>query len=218
MRGLLSCLLGCSLLACHAPAQNTDVTKRSGDPLVEHESQELFKEGQALARAGDLVRAEQYLNAAAERGYPTSETVPLLIDVCIRGSRYDAALAHARPQLALEPGNWRLRFLVATLHLAVGHKHNAKSELTRVLLDAPDAENAHYEMGRLLWTESDKQTAIAHWGRYLELAPEGKHAADVRALMRLESQLGNKDAASGENAEPVQVPSKIAPPKKIEQL
>ena len=161
-------------------------TAHTSDPLVDTDAQVIFDMGKALAQAGDLVRAEQYLGAAAERGFPEAQTAPEIIDVCIRGKRYDSALLHARARLQVVPKNWRLRLVVATLHNALGHTQQARDELERIISEEPEkASDAHFLMGRMLRSGPDRQDAGSHFARYLELSPEGKHASAATSFLRV---------------------------------
>lgn len=97
---------------------------------------------EALARQGDLVRAEQYAMLAVQRGMPLEQALPLLVDVCVRASRISAALHHAEPVLRAAPHNHRLRFVVASLYLALSRPDDAMRELRLVLQSEPKHEGA----------------------------------------------------------------------------
>lgn len=167
--------------ACTSARQGNATTP--SDPLTDVDGSALFAEGQRHAQSGDLVRAEQYLVAAIDKGHPSAEVLPVLMEVCIAGDRFDTALSHARPHLLREPQNWSLRYMVATLYSAVGKTPLAIEHLERVLMDAPEEANAHYTLGKLMWQENDNARAVALMERYISLAPKGNHAPDARALL-----------------------------------
>ncbi len=159
--------------------------QRHGDPLATADAAALYAEGRGYAAVGDLVRSEQYLVAALNKGHSSHEVLPLLVEVCVRGNRYDTALFHTKPFLERDPANWRLRYLMATLHSAVGREDRAIEHLEQVLVDAPTEPDAHYTLGRLLWARNDKPRAVLLLQQYLELAPDGGHVASASSLLRL---------------------------------
>jgi predicted Zn-dependent protease len=193
-----------ALVMCIAPAcggaQDRRLAAPAGDPLTEVSSRALFERGVSLALAGDYIRAEQYLSAARDRGHAPAEVVPKLIEVCVAGSRYHTALAHATSYLEQTPSDWSLRLLVASLHLAVQNPASARRELARVVEEHPGEPTAHY----LLATVSsdhmgDPTVAAHHYRRYLELSPDGDHAYTSRAWLRAHAALD--PAAAPDRAE-----------------
>lgn len=156
-----------------------------GDPLASVRGSDLYRRGVALARAGDFVRAEQYLTTAIARGYPEARALPALLRVCVASSRLRAALGHAEPYLERNPDAWSLRYLVASIYLGVGEADRARESLERVIADAPDQAGPHYLLAIVLRDElGDRPGAARHFASYLALAPRGPHAAEVRAAVR----------------------------------
>jgi tetratricopeptide (TPR) repeat protein len=154
-----------------------------GDPLRTVAAAELYRRGIALAGAGDLVRAEQYLAASIDRGLPAERVLPALLRVCLGSSRLRAALGHAEPYLARHPGAWSLRYLVASIHLGLGSVDRARSDLEQVIADAPDQPEAYYLLGLVLRDRiGDRAAAAQRFARYL--APAGPHVTEVRAALR----------------------------------
>ena len=162
-----------------------------GDPLKTVPPDELYRRGIALGNAGDLIRAEQYLAAAIDRGYPAEKALPPLLRVCLASSRLRAALSHAEPYLVEHPDAWSLRYLVASIHLGIGNVDQAKSSLERVIADAPDQPDAYFLLGVVLRDGvGDRPGAARRFERYLELAPHGQHGEEARAAL-----LGLRQAA-----------------------
>ncbi len=184
-----------SLASCGGQAQPAQ--QRHGDPLATADAATLYEEGKGYAAAGDLVRSEQYLVAALDKGHSSHEVLPLLVEVCVRGNRYDTALFHTKPYLERNPANWRLRYLTATLNSAVGREHRAIEHLEQVLVDAPAEPDAYYTLGQLLWIRNDKPRAVQLLGMYLQLAPQGRHVAKAHSLLRL-WEANQPSAESGE--------------------
>lgn len=152
------------------------------DPLVGVSAEELYRRAQSAARSGDHSRAEQYAKAAIDRGYDEREALPLLLGACVASNRLGVALHYVEPYLRDHPGDWALRYLKATLHLGLGDESQAREELEQVITDAPEGANAYYLLGSIE-IETRQEHGVALLERYLELAPRGRHAAEVRALL-----------------------------------
>jgi len=177
--------LGVLLAAC-GNAPPAPAGPGPADPVADAHPEALFQHALALAQAGDLVRAEQYLAASIDRGYPEDRAMPVLIRVCVAASRLRIALGYAEPYLERHPDAWSLRYVVATIHLGMGDGVRARHELERVVQAAPEEPDPHFLLALVLRDEAgDPAGAEQHLRRYLELAPEGHHAAEARdALSR----------------------------------
>ena len=169
-------------IGCGARGQSRDSSTNT-DPLDDVSGQELYRRGRLLAGSGDFIRAEQYIAAAIQRGFPEDEAMPALMNVCIEGSRLAAALSYAEPYLARHPSQWSLRMLVASIYMGLEQDERARDELERVVQDAADEPpQAHYFLGVLYRDRlDDAERAAEHFGRYLALAPEGEHVEEARA-------------------------------------
>jgi len=183
--------LALSLSACGGAQTGGDDAAEEGevdDPLLSIEAQELYRRGRLLYSAGDFIRAEQYLAAAIDRGFPEEQAMPALLQACVDASRLVAALQYAEPFLAQHPENWSLRLLVASIHMGLEHHQRARDELQRVLRDAPDEPpQAHYFLGVLYRDRLDDEDAAAeHFRRYLALAPDGDHREEAQAGLPIE--------------------------------
>ncbi len=180
------------------------------DPLVEVSADELYRRGVEQHRAGDYVRAEQYLQAARDRGYDPDQVVSELIGVCVDASRYQAALRYALPHLDKHPDDWSLRYLVASLYLATDEPAQARAELERTIAKQPDQPGPHYLLGFTLAEKLNQPEAASRaYQRYLELAPEGEHAAEARDWLEA---AGRAAAAAGAaDWHPVTPPGEATP-------
>jgi tetratricopeptide (TPR) repeat protein len=176
--------------ACGAQATQTKPTHASsGDPLKAAPGKVLFAHGKALADAGDFVRAEQYYRAAMARGFPKRRAIPYLVRACVSASRLHDALQHARPYLQEYPDDWRLRQVIAAILAALGEYPEAKEQLVRVIEDAPSQALPHYALAVLYRDQlEDAEQARTHFIKYLELAPEGRHASESKDETRTLSQ------------------------------
>ena len=159
------------------------------DPLDTVSPEELYRRGNLLLEAGDYIRAEQYLAAAIERGYPEDRAIPLLLRACVEASRLVAALEYARPYLLRNPEQWSLRLLVASIYLGLDEHAQAQRELERILETNPDEPQPHYLLGVLHRDAlTDEDRAREHFRRYLALAPDGVHREEASAALTLEER------------------------------
>jgi tetratricopeptide (TPR) repeat protein len=143
-----------------------------------------FARARELLAAGDTLRAEQYALLALRQGHPEHEVIVPLVQACLASSRLRAALVYAEPFLRRHPEHVRLRYLVATLHLGLGHAAVAERELARVTARRPDLPEAHYLRGVIARDAlGELLEARARFERYLALAPDGDHAAELRAWL-----------------------------------
>ncbi|MEZ4286569.1 MAG: tetratricopeptide repeat protein [Polyangiales bacterium] len=153
------------------------------DPLENISAQTLYDTGIKLANGGDLIRAEQYLAAASNKGFPEEEVMPKLIRVCVAAGRLESALNYATPYLKSHPRAWSLRYLVGTLQQGVGQANDAKRNYEIVLRDRENFADAHYQLGLLLMEEEDTDEGEKHLRRYLELEPEGHFSEEVEGIL-----------------------------------
>lgn len=174
--GLLSVQVGCG------SRMSADEPPAHSDPIAQVPANELYEQGVARAQRGDLGRAEQYIAAALSKGYPHGEALPMLLRLCVSANRYQHALRYARPYLQRYPGDWALRYLVASILVAMGHKDHAQEELREVLRAVPEEPGPHFLMAELMRATSESQ-AREHYERYLELAPNGRNSAAARAAL-----------------------------------
>ena len=179
-------LLACGVMllgGCHQATlhQRPDLQAQ----LATITAEDLLLLGVSQARSGDLLRAEQYLSAARERGRDEVAVVYWLVRVCVAASRYQSALSHARDYLRDHPSDWSLRFVVATIHEALGDVPRAESELERIVRAEPTMPLPHYRLGMLYRSgEAEQARAKAQLREYLRLTPEGPHAAEARSALR----------------------------------
>lgn len=147
-------------------------------------AEDLLSLAVAHARSGDLLRAEQYLSAARQRGHDEAVVVYWLVRVCVAASRYQSALSHAASYLRDHPEDWPLRLVVATIHEALGDVPRAELELERIVGAEPSMPLPHYRLAMLYRSrQADQERAKLHLEEYLRLTPTGPHAAEVRSAL-----------------------------------
>jgi tetratricopeptide (TPR) repeat protein len=169
-------LAGCGAASTTEPAASTVEAEAAGSASV------LFERGRAALQHGDSVRAEQYLTLAVEGGYPRNEAMPLLLEACIGSSRLRAALDHAESYLREHPEHEGLRYLVATIYVSLGQAESARLEIEQLLERRPDNPDARYLAG-VLAADTNGDEAREHFRKYLDVAPRGQRAAEVRSRL-----------------------------------
>lgn len=128
----LVCVL--TVVGCGAFSASSETSRV---PNARPTASQLHRVAIALAARGDLIRAEQYASLAVAQGLPLQRVLPLMVSVCLRASRVSAALVHAQEGLREAPDDHRLRYLVASIYVALGRTEDALRELDRVLTADP---------------------------------------------------------------------------------
>jgi tetratricopeptide (TPR) repeat protein len=175
----------CLMAGCASSSGAAGNKLATGDPLESVSPADLFEYGARFAAHGDLLRAEEYLSVAIQRGYAATRALPLLLKVCVASQRLSSALHYAEPYLQLHPDDVRLRYLVATVQLGMSRPEQARRELQRVIHQVPDSADAQYLLGIIERDyRHDTKAAAEHFRRHQALAPQGTHAAEVAAWLR----------------------------------
>jgi tetratricopeptide (TPR) repeat protein len=197
-RGILA--LFCALTGCATAPPRASLSPADAGRRSEATAQELFDRGLALARAGQLVRAEQYLSLAWARGFREEQALPVLLRVCLASSRLRTALGYAESRLARQPGDWPLRYLVASICLAIGDHIRAREELERVVAINPSFAPAHYLLGKVMRDAfADPRSASRSFAAYLKLAPLGEHADEAAYWIGMHPTRAEADAEAMAN-------------------
>src|SRR3954468_22868632 len=128
------CLIALAAGSASCATAGSEAQARVETARKERKPDLLIRKARAYASIGDATRAEDYLNAARESGGDERVIVRLLLDVCISDRRYRAAVGYAEDFLRRHPRDRELRFLLATLHVALGSSSSALKELRMVLV------------------------------------------------------------------------------------
>ncbi len=165
------------------PQQDTQVKADLKKLDNEQSPDKLLARGRMFASMGDLTRAEQYMASALERGGDPKTVLPLLLRVCVEARRYRAAIDYAEDELKKHPQDARLRFLVASLYVAIDEPKLARQHIETVLAAQPGDAEAHYVLAVLLRDQNDLVGADHHFREYLRLDPHGSHADEARGSL-----------------------------------
>ncbi|HKO48564.1 MAG TPA: tetratricopeptide repeat protein [Polyangiaceae bacterium] len=177
----LALFLACVGCATTRPPAAAAGSSGDVDPLQRQPPEALFERGEQSAARGDTVRAEQYLQLAIDKGYDRRRALPVLLSVCLSSGRLRAALNYAEPELRLRPDDAELRYLVASIHLGLGQRDEARGELEQLLRSHPNQSAALYLLG-VIEADDFGEPALArgYFQRYLSKAPRGAHAPEVQ--------------------------------------
>jgi tetratricopeptide (TPR) repeat protein len=172
-----------TLAACTpTPAQRM----KSVETIVQKERKpnKLVERGKAFAALGDNTRAAQYFAEALDEGADEHEVLPLLMRSYIVSRRFLVAIQVGEDYVRRHPDDYRLRYLVGTLYVAVGDYKKARNAFEQVLVSAPKHAAAQYALAVVLRDdENDWIGADYHFRQYLKLAPKGPHAEEARASL-----------------------------------
>lgn len=181
--------LGVALSLLCACAHHAPPAERAADSLDPRPGAAAFAHARTRLLAGDTLRAEQYALLALREGYPEEQVIVPLVQACLASSRLRAALVYAEPFLRRHPEHVQLRYLVAAVHLGLGHAGAAERELQRVSTRQPALPEAYY-LGGVIARDAfgDLAQARARFERYLALAPTGVHAPELLAWLSEQPQ------------------------------
>ncbi len=150
----------------------------------ERKPDRLVRAGEAFASVGDATRASQYFAMAIESGGDETLIFPRLLETCIRDKQYRAAAFHAENYLRKHPADTSLRFVVGTLHAAMGDTKMAKEQFQEVLRATPKNSEVCFALAVLYRDgEGDRASADPYFRQYLELEPRGQHAEEARGSL-----------------------------------
>lgn len=175
---LLASTTGCASTAAEKTQADMATFQREGSV------DKLVARGKGFAAIGDMTRAEEYLSAALDAGASPNDVLPTLLNVCIVSGRYRSALQHAENQLRIHPDDINTRFVLGTLHAALGETKEARVALEQVVMIRPNEAKVHYALAVLARdAENDVVLADQHFREYLRLEPAGKHAEEARGSL-----------------------------------
>jgi hypothetical protein len=104
--------------------------------------------------------------------------------------QWDRAIDYYSRALSIDPKNADVRVDRAIAYHATGQNDVAKKELLQVTRERPDHKNAWLNLGVVSRDGGDRAGALRAWQRYLELDPQGEHAASVRQEIENLKQAG----------------------------
>lgn len=104
--------------------------------------------------------------------------------------QWNKAIDYYSRALAIDGKNSDVRVDRAIAYHATGQNNVARKELLQVTRERPDHKNAWLNLGVVNRDLNDREGALHAWQRYLELDPQGEHAASVRQEITTLKQAG----------------------------
>lgn len=153
------------------------------DPIANVGASKLRMQGLGFARRGDLVRAQQYLSAAMQKGLDETIIVPELVKVCVASSQLRAALAFAEPYLERHPEDAGMQYVVGTIHMALGNLTAASTHLGGALVAGELIQEALFSLALVAQEQGHIDLARANLEKYLSGSPRGLYASRAKKML-----------------------------------
>lgn len=132
---------------------------------------------------GEALRAEQYWLAAWAQGEELAVVLPRLLGSCVQSGRLESALKHVERARRVEPNNPALLLIEAELLRALGREERALETVRSLSSSEKPLPEALFLLGVLERSHGDDGASQSAWERYIEVAPDGPRARQVRALL-----------------------------------
>ena len=129
---------------------------------------------------GPVVQMVQGYKQALAKNPKDLDALVGLANLEFDSQQWAHAIEYYSRALAIDGKNADVRVDRAIAYHAVGQNDLAKKELVRVIREKPDHKNAWLNLGVVNRELGDRAGAIKAWERYLQIDPQGEHAADVR--------------------------------------
>jgi len=137
-----------------------------------------------------VVQMVQAYKAALAKNPKDLEANIGLANLEFDSAQWEKAIDYYTRALAIDPRNADVRVDRAIAYHSSGQNDLAKKELLRVTREKPDHKNAWLNLGVVMRETGDLTGAAGAWERYLELDPNGEHAADIRQELANLKQAG----------------------------
>lgn len=144
----------------------------------------LEQQAEAFAANGDFSRAQQYFAAAMAAGAKSSAILPHLLKACIAAGDLRLATEYAESELARNPDDAHLRFLLGALEAQIGNRSIARKHLVQAAKELGKDPNVQFSVATFFRDEiQDRIEADPYFRTYLALAPLGEHAPEARGSL-----------------------------------
>jgi len=137
-----------------------------------------------------IMQMVQDYKAALAKNPNDLEALIGLANLEFDSGQWEKAIEYYSRALTLDSKNADVRVDRAIAYHATGRNDLAKKELLLVTRERPTHKNAWLNLGVVNRDLGDRAEAIRAWERYLELDPQGEHAASVRQEIAALKQAG----------------------------
>jgi tetratricopeptide (TPR) repeat protein len=139
--------------------------------------------------AEDLEAATRWYHAVLSEFGPNAEVCFQLAEVLYRQADLGAARERYMMALELEPGLVEARANLGCVLAEYGQNELAVDVFQVALKQYPDYADVHFHLARLLDMQGQPDAAIAHWQRFIELAPASPWSEEALARLSEHSSL-----------------------------
>lgn len=137
-----------------------------------------------------IMQMVQGYKAALAKNPKDIEAIIGLANLEFDSGQWEKAIDYYTQALAIDATNADVRVDRAIAYHATGQNDVSKKELLQVIREKPDHKNAWLNLGVVSREMGDHAGAVRAWEKYLELDPQGEHAADVRQELTTLKQAG----------------------------
>jgi tetratricopeptide repeat protein len=146
--------------------------------------------GRPQQMPGQIMQMVQGYKAALAKNPKDLDATIGLGNLEFDSGQWDHAIDYYTRALSIDPKNADVRVDRAIAYHASGKNDVAVKELRQVTRERPDHKNAWLNLGVVSHELGDRAGALRAWQRYLELDPQGEHAASVRQEIESLKQAG----------------------------
>lgn len=199
LSGLLLSSLLCASGCVSAPQPAPDPLTAARERLLQApgDARTLVELAELYFLSRDYLRARQYLSLAEQVSARAPAAGPgaavdrekvfqLGLLIAVHGEQYSVAIKRCQERLEQRPADSRVRSLLASLLEALGDELAAEKQLRLLLLLHPDQAAFLVDLARFYerGARADKkEQAHRLYHRYLDVAPQGALAPQVRAAL-----------------------------------
>ena len=145
----------------------------------------------ALAQSYRAVHNYDETRRVLERAHTEHPRSPAplvaLGDLELELQTYNAAIAHLRPAVTLNPGDTHARNLLAAAYKAKGDNENALAQLAKVLARDPQNALAYFQRAQIFSAQNDDARALPDAEKAVELQPQNPSARLVLGKILLQT-------------------------------
>ena len=162
-----------------------------------NQSPGMSNDGAGIAQGGgapqmppQVVQMVQAYKAALAKNPNDLDALIGLGNLEFDSSQWVKAIDYYSRALTIDGKNADVRVDRAIAYHASGDNDTAKKELLRVTREKPDHKNAWLNLGVVNRELGNRAEAVRAWERYLQLDPNGDHAASIRQELETLKQSG----------------------------
>jgi Flp pilus assembly protein TadD len=139
--------------------------------------------GLAHEKLGELDQAVSYYQKAIELESGYVEPYVALGHIYAANQQWPEALEMLQKAAELQPEDVSILFNLGAAAMNTGNIAVAQEAFEKVITLDGDHALGHYQLGMVFVNQAKSEEAVVHLEKYLELEPEGKHAATASGIL-----------------------------------